>query len=192
MAAGHADYVAPEADCGLHEANFDKKKADVWACGVVLYVMLSGHYPFTRKHISRGNIDELAAVRQKVVGLDYKLPSHLSGEVCNLIKRILTDADQRLSLEQIMEHPWFLRHFPEEAHTLNADLLAAEKNNEKEALQSRDWQTDEDIEHEIMRVSWFDKMKRPLDLNTDSFIDAEIDADFQRHPESCIKSRRTS
>ena len=172
--------MAPEVMSKDDASHYDAMKADIWSCGVVLYVMLAGHYPFTRKHVPRTNVAGRASIRKKVAALEYNIPDHLSGEAHSLISSILTSPGERFSISQIMKHPWFGRNFPDGAQTMNDELMEEEKKRNC-IPPGNDWQTDEEVENEIMRAGWYDKVKRQRDCVPDSVIDEEIDEDFRKY-----------
>lgn len=96
---GSSSYVAPEVIAGSYN-----KAADLWSCGVMLYLMISGQLPFT------GTSDR--AVLQKIRRGDYRLSGRLwepvSSEVKDLIAGLMNiDPSQRLTPEQALESPWF-------------------------------------------------------------------------------------
>ncbi|KAG2547472.1 hypothetical protein PVAP13_9KG103200 [Panicum virgatum] len=80
---GTPAYIAPEV---LLKKEYDGKVADVWSCGVTLYVMLVGAYPFE-------DPDEPKNFRktiQRILGVQYSIPDyvHISPECQDLISRI--------------------------------------------------------------------------------------------------------
>lgn len=61
--------------------------ADVWSCGVTLYVMLVGTYPFGDSRESKDFRDAI----ERILNVQYSFPDHvnISGECRDLISRIL-------------------------------------------------------------------------------------------------------
>ncbi|KAK9807449.1 hypothetical protein WJX73_008350 [Symbiochloris irregularis] len=49
---GTAEYIAPEV---MEQKPYDGKQADIWSAGVLLFVMLTGRYPFSRATDARLN-----------------------------------------------------------------------------------------------------------------------------------------
>lgn len=116
---GTPAYVAPEV---INRKGYDGAKADIWSCGVVLYVLLAGYLPF---HDS--NLMELY---RKIGRADFKCPSWFPPEVKRLLHRILDpNPSTRISIEKIKESTWFkkglksknIRHEPENKDASSMD-----------------------------------------------------------------------
>lgn len=96
-ACGSPCYAAPEMIAGKR---YHGTMVDIWSCGVILFALLSGFLPFEDPNTS--------SLYKKILSADYQLPSFVSAEASDLIKRILTtDPCQRITIEAIKEHPWF-------------------------------------------------------------------------------------
>lgn len=94
---GTPNYVAPEV---LSERGYDGLKADMWSCGVILYVLLSGALPFENPSLSK-----LLVIIS--MGL-YPSLSFVSPEAGDLIRRLLTvKPSERISAREVISHPWF-------------------------------------------------------------------------------------
>nr|WNV33357.1 protein kinase [Betula platyphylla] len=128
---GTPAYIAPEV---LSRREYDGKLADVWSCGVTLYVMLVGAYPFEdpqdpknfRKTISR------------IMAVQYKIPDyvHISQDCKHLLSRIfVANPLKRIKIKEIKSHPWFLKNLPREL-TEAAQAIYYERENPSFSLQS--------------------------------------------------------
>ena len=95
---GTAYYVAPEILQGKYS-----EKCDVWAAGVILYVLLSGEPPFNGP--SDGVI--YSKIRQFKFNFPEKRWSKISNDAKDLLSKMLVPEAQRLSASQVLEHPWF-------------------------------------------------------------------------------------
>lgn len=95
---GTPNYVAPEV---LSDKGYDGKKADVWSCGVILYVLLAGFLPF-----DESTIVQLFA---KIQAADFTYPSWFTPDVRSLLNQMLVaDPKERSSLAQIQLHKWYV------------------------------------------------------------------------------------
>ncbi|KAK1382497.1 Serine/threonine-protein kinase SRK2B [Heracleum sosnowskyi] len=130
---GTPAYIAPEV---LSRREYDGKLADVWSCGVTLYVMLVGAYPFEdpddpknfRKTIGR------------IMATQYTIPDyvHVSQDCRHLLSRIfVAHPSKRVSIKEIKGHPWFLKNLPREL-TESAQSSYYQKGNPSFSLQSVD------------------------------------------------------
>eukprot|EP00208_Stichococcus_sp_RCC1054_P005635 CAMPEP_0206136050 /NCGR_PEP_ID=MMETSP1473-20131121/1287_1 /ASSEMBLY_ACC=CAM_ASM_001109 /TAXON_ID=1461547 /ORGANISM="Stichococcus sp, Strain RCC1054" /LENGTH=603 /DNA_ID=CAMNT_0053528287 /DNA_START=12 /DNA_END=1823 /DNA_ORIENTATION=+ len=125
-AVGTPDYMAPELL--LSPTSYDGKAADVWACGVLLFTLLTGVFPFWRDVDVESSSDPTTRLRMialRVVRADYKPPAHLSPAVVSLLARMLQPRpEERATMEEVMEDPWFVESLPVEARCLNERLMA--------------------------------------------------------------------
>lgn len=104
---GSPHYAAPEV---IKSIAYDGAKADVWSCGVVLFVLLTGTPPFNYS----GKDRDLKYLFRDITEAKYIMPDHISREAQDLIRRILIpDPERRISLQRIWDHP-FLRKYRQE------------------------------------------------------------------------------
>lgn len=98
---GTPNYVAPEV---LQEKGYDGITADVWSCGIILFVMLSGYLPF--------DDPQLNALFTKIERGEFRMSKHFSDGARDLIgKMLVVDVKKRLTLDGVMKHPWFMKNF---------------------------------------------------------------------------------
>ena len=98
-ADGTAYYIAPEVLKGEYN-----EKCDIWACGVIFYILLCGYPPFN------GETDD--EIYLAVLSGKFEFPeedwSEISDEAKSLIKKMLTkDVKKRISALDSMQDPWF-------------------------------------------------------------------------------------
>eukprot|EP00891_Asterochloris_glomerata_P004326 jgi/Astpho2/4326/Aster-07415 len=107
---GTPAYIAPEV---LSRKQYDGEIADVWSCGVTLYVMLVGAYPFEDPADPRN----FRKTIQRIMGVKYSWPSnlHLTRECVDMMNKIfVSNPAQRINIAGIQAHPWFTKNLPDE------------------------------------------------------------------------------
>ncbi|KAL7205826.1 hypothetical protein ACSBR2_018697 [Camellia fascicularis] len=107
---GTPAYIAPEV---LSRREYDGKLADVWSCGVTLYVMLVGAYPFEDQEDPKN----FRKTIQRIMAVNYKIPDyvHISQDCRHLLSRIfVANSARRITIKEIKNHPWFLKNLPRE------------------------------------------------------------------------------
>ncbi|XP_038703221.1 serine/threonine-protein kinase SAPK2 [Tripterygium wilfordii] len=105
---GTPAYIAPEV---LSKKEYDGKIADVWSCGVTLYVMLVGAYPFEDPTDPKN----LRKTIGRILSAHYSFPDYVrvSMECKHLISRIFVGSpEKRMTIAEIKNHPWYLKHLP--------------------------------------------------------------------------------
>ncbi|KAI9367848.1 Pkinase-domain-containing protein [Aspergillus egyptiacus] len=90
---GTIDYAAPEV---LQGKSYRGKEQDIWALGILLYTIVYKENPFY-------NIDEILDHPLRVPFLPF------SEECIDLIRKMLDrDVDNRLTIGEVIEHPWMI------------------------------------------------------------------------------------
>ena len=99
---GSSYYIAPE----VLKKHYDEK-CDIWSCGVILYILLSGRPPF-------GGDNDKEIMERVAVG-KYDIQSSpfnkISKNCIDLIQKLLImDPKKRISAQDALNHPWFKDH----------------------------------------------------------------------------------
>ncbi|XP_057969253.1 CBL-interacting serine/threonine-protein kinase 5-like [Malania oleifera] len=98
---GTPAYVAPEV---LTKKGYDGAKADIWSCGVILFVLLAGYLPFRGENVMK--------MYRKVFKGEFEFPRWFSPEAQQLISNLLVvDPEKRFSILNILRDPWFQKDF---------------------------------------------------------------------------------
>ena len=127
QADGTAYYIAPEVLKGEYD-----EKCDIWACGVIFYILLCGYPPFN------GETDD--EIYEAVLSGKFQFPEEdwdqVSQDAKDLIKKMLTkDPKKRISALYSMQDVWFKKN--EEKSEYDKKLAKKVLNNMKKFKKHR-------------------------------------------------------
>lgn len=98
---GTPNYVAPEV---INNRGYDGAKADLWSCGVILFIIMSGYLPFEDSN--------LMSLYKKIFKAEFTCPAWFSTSAKKLIKRILDPNPQtRMTMAEVIENEWFKKGY---------------------------------------------------------------------------------
>ncbi|KAJ6315898.1 hypothetical protein OIU78_019217 [Salix suchowensis] len=89
---GTPNYVAPEV---LNDRGYDGTTADLWSCGVILFVLLAGYLPFDDSNVMN--------LYKKISAAEFTCPPWLSFGAMKLITRIL-DPNPMTMLPKLLQN----------------------------------------------------------------------------------------
>lgn len=100
---GSPAFQAPELADGVER--FSGFKIDIWSCGVTLFSITTGRYPFEGENIYR--------LFEKISRCEFTMPEDLDPALQTLLAGMLAkDPNERFSLSQIKAHDWVRRKHP--------------------------------------------------------------------------------
>ncbi|XP_031739944.1 CBL-interacting serine/threonine-protein kinase 3 isoform X3 [Cucumis sativus] len=146
---GTPNYVAPEV---LNDRGYDGATADLWSCGVILFVLLAGYLPFDDSNLM--NLYKKASISflpflyffklnptslhicivhfyyMQISAAEFTCPPWLSLDAMKLIARILDPNPMtRITIPEILEDEWFKKDYKppvfEEQKIANLDDVEA-------------------------------------------------------------------
>ncbi|KAM0069746.1 putative protein kinase CAMK-OST1L family [Helianthus debilis subsp. tardiflorus] len=138
---GTPAYIAPEV---ISRKEYDGKLADVWSCGVTLYVMLVGAYPFEDPRDPRNFRNTIG----RILSVQYSIPDYVrvSKDCRHLLSRIfVANPSKRITIEEIKKHPWFKKNMPKE-------LVEGERTNYANTSSDQSLQSIEEINRIIQEA----------------------------------------
>ncbi|KAJ7359253.1 Pkinase-domain-containing protein [Mycena albidolilacea] len=98
---GSPHYASPEI---VNGERYQGTATDIWSCGVILYALLTGRLPFDDKNVK--------VLLSKVKSGKFDMPAWIDPLATDLLSHMLVvDVSCRITIPEIMSHPWLLSTF---------------------------------------------------------------------------------
>ncbi|KAK4482783.1 hypothetical protein RD792_009953 [Penstemon davidsonii] len=158
---GTPNYVAPEV---LNDRGYDGETADLWSCGVILFVLLAGYLPFDDPNLMN--------LYKKISSAEFTCPPWLSFGAMKLIARILDpNPMNRITIAEILEDEWFKKGYKppvfDEKEDVNLDDVEAVFKD------SEEYHVMEKKEEHPTAMNAFELISMSRGLNLGNLFDAE-------------------
>lgn len=135
---GTRGYMAPEM---LQGRGYDVTKNDIWACGVILFIMIAGFPPYQQPHKTDWWFHKLMTKKHALFWKAHCRTADFSESAKDLIISLLCpDPGKRLSADSIKTHPWYQGEVYDEDRLgieLHSRRLKLDEQNERELLEKR-------------------------------------------------------
>ncbi|KAF7833647.1 CBL-interacting serine/threonine-protein kinase 3-like isoform X1 [Senna tora] len=158
---GTPNYVAPEV---LDDGGYDGAMADLWSCGVILFVLLAGYLPFDESNLMN--------LYKKISAAEFTCPPWLSFSARKLITRILDPNPMtRITISEILDDEWFKKDykppvFEEKGETNLDDVEAVFKDSEEHLVTEKK-------EEQPTAINAFELISMSKGLNLENLFDIE-------------------
>ncbi|KAE8733105.1 CBL-interacting protein kinase 33 [Hibiscus syriacus] len=158
---GTPNYAAPEV---LNDRGYDGATADLWSCGVILFVLLAGYLPFDDFNLMN--------LYKKISVAEFTCPPWLSFSAMKLITRILDPNPMtRITIPEILQDEWFKKDykppvFEEKVDTNLDDVEAVFKDSEEHHVTEK-------REEQPTTMNAFELISMSKGLNLGNLFDAE-------------------
>ncbi|XP_014503448.1 CBL-interacting serine/threonine-protein kinase 8 isoform X1 [Vigna radiata var. radiata] len=134
---GTPNYVAPEV---LSHKGYNGAPADVWSCGVILYVLLAGYLPFDEL--------DLTTLYSKIEKAQFSCPTWFPVGAKSLLHRILDpNPENRITIQQIRNDEWFQKEYVPvsllEYEDVNLDDVNAAFDNVEDQITNQQYENDD-------------------------------------------------
>ena len=147
---GSPCYASPEC---LSGRPYDGMKSDIWSCGIILYALVTGTLPWTKRNKKQ--------IFEQIRKGEYEIPNFLSENCKNLIRRLLTvDFQKRITIDDALKHP-FLQ---------NALFEKLDFHFKYVSLKKVDMLFGQDINFRINETVEKNEKKRSLSFGNTSFL----------------------
>ncbi|KAB5540712.1 hypothetical protein DKX38_013686 [Salix brachista] len=163
---GTPNYVAPEV---LNDRGYDGATADLWSCGVILFVLLAGYLPFDDSNLMN--------LYRKISAAEFTCPPWLSFGAMKLITRILDPNPMtRITISEILVDEWFKKGYKtpvfEEKEDTNLDDVEA-VFKDSESLNQENHVTEKKEEEQPTAMNAFQLISMSKGLNLGNLFDGE-------------------
>lgn len=120
---GTLPYMAPEI---LNREKYLGDKVDIWALGVVIYVLLVGFMPFKDTDLTKSN---------------YRVPKDIERQAADFVSKMLVlEPSKRCSAGLLLKHPWVSQEpVVLKKHEKHDSLSSTESESSEDGVQSLDF-----------------------------------------------------
>ncbi|RCU61686.1 hypothetical protein SETIT_J025400v2 [Setaria italica] len=158
---GTPNYVAPEV---LEGGGYDGGTADVWSCGVILFILLARYLPFEDSNLTR--------LYKKISNAEFTFPLWTSFPAKMLLTRILdTNPITRITIPEILQDEWFKEGYRRQEFDNKYDITTL--NDVNAVFQDSKEHLVTEKKDEPVSLDAFDLISSSKGFNLENLLDSE-------------------